>query len=123
MTFKDYFSKTFETSDNHHIQTLKTHYYRCRKEDVVDAAIQVINKMGAIITDQNLDRGEIIVDASDFSGTITITATSFTEIALDISVITYNFLPTAKGKKVIEKFYELTDKVIPLKGVGLHASF
>lgn len=123
MTFKDYFSKTFETSDNHHIQTLKTHYYRCRKEDVVDAAIQVIKKMGAIITDQNLDRGEIIVDASDFSGTITITATSFTEIALDISVITYNFLPTAKGKKVIEKFYELADKVIPLKGVGLHASF
>ena len=46
-----------------------------------------------------------------------------TEIALDLSVITYNFLPTAKGKKVIEKFYELTDKLIPLKGIGLHASF
>ena len=26
MTFKDYFSKTFETSDNHHIDTLRTHY-------------------------------------------------------------------------------------------------
>lgn len=123
MTFKDYFSKTFETSDNHHIQTLKTHYYRCRKEEVIDASIQVIKKMGAVITDKNLDRGEIIVDASDFSGTITITATSFTEIALDISVITYNFLPTAKGKRVIEKFYELADSIIPLKGIGLHASF
>ena len=123
MTFKHYFSKTFETSDNHHISTLKTHYYRCRKDDVADAVFKVLKAFKAIVRDYNEDRGEIVCDAVDFSGIITITAVTFTEIACDIKVLTYNFLPTAKGKKVIEKFYGELDKLVPLKGVGLHASF
>ena len=123
MTFKDYFSKTFETSDNHHIPSLKTHYYRCRKDDVSDAVFKVLKSFKAIVRDYNEERGEIVCDAADFSGIITITAVTFTEIACDIKVLTYNFLPTAKGKKVIEKFYGELDKLVPLKGVGLHASF
>lgn len=120
MTFKDYFSKTFETSDNHHIDTLRTHYYRLRKEDAYDATLSVLKEMKAIIKSSDPERGEIIVDASDFSGTVSITATSFTEIAVDIIVMTFNVLPSAKGKKIIEKFYELLDKKIPLKGIALH---
>ena len=120
MTFKDYFSKTFETSDNHHIDTLRTHYYRVRKEDAYDATLSVLKEMKAVIKSSDPERGEIIVDASDFSGTVSITATSFTEIAVDIIVMTFNVLPSAKGKKIIEKFYELLDKKIPLKGIALH---
>lgn len=120
MTFKDYFSKTFETSDNHHIDTLRTHYYRVRKEDAYDATLSVLKEMKSVIKSSDPERGEIIVDASDFSGTVSITATSFTEIAVDIIVMTFNFLPSAKGKKIIEKFYELLDKKIPLKGIALH---
>ena len=120
MTFKDYFSKTFETSDNHHIDTLRTHYYRVRKEDAYDATLSVLKEMKAVIKSSDPERGEIIVDASDFSGTVSITATSFTEIAVDIIVMTFNFLPSAKGKKIIERFYELLDKKIPLKGIALH---
>ena len=101
MTFKDYFSKTFETSDNHHIDTLRTHYYRVRKEDTYDATLSVLKEMKAIIKSSDPERGEIIVDASDFSGTVSITATSFTEIAVDIIVMTFNVLPSAKGKKII----------------------
>ena len=123
MTFKDYFSKTFETRDDHHIPSLKTHYYRVRKEEVIDAVLKTLKEMKAIIRSNDSERGEIIVDSSVFSGTVTITATSFTEIAVDIQVMTYNFLPTAKGKKVIENFYSILDKKVPLKGIGLHASF
>lgn len=120
MTFKDYFSKTFETSDNHHIGSLRTHYYRVRKEDAFDAVLAVLKGMKTIIKSSDPERGEIIVDASDFSGTVSITATSYTEIAVDIIVMTYNVLPSAKGKKIIEKFYDLLDKRIPLKGIALH---
>ena len=120
MTFKDYFSKTFETSDNHHIDTLRTHYYRVRQEEAYDATLSVLKEMKAVIKSSDPERGEIIVDASDFSGTVSITATSFTEIAVDIIVMTFNVLPSAKGKKIIEKFYELLDKKIPLKGIALH---
>ena len=120
MTFKDYFSKTFETSDNHHIDSLRTHYYRVRKEDAFDAVLSVLKEMKSVIKSSDSERGEIIVDASDFSGTVSITATSYTEIAVDIIVMTYNVLPSAKGKKIIEKFYDLLDKKIPLKGIALH---
>lgn len=123
MDFKDYFSKSFETRDAHHIQSLKTHYYRCRKEEVIDAVKVVLKEMQAIIRSVEIDRGELVVDASIFSGTVIVTALSFTEVAVDMQVITYNFLPTAKGKKVIEEFYSRLDKLIPLKGIGLHASF
>ena len=49
MKFKDYFSKTFATSDNHYIQSLKTHYYHARKEDVMNACLEVLKKMKAIV--------------------------------------------------------------------------
>ena len=123
MKFKDYFSKTFATSDNHYLQSLKTHYYHARKEDVMNACMQVLKQMKAIVRSVNDDYGEIVVDAGSFSGTIIITALTYTEIACDLSIITYNILPSAKGKKIIEEFYSLLDKIVPLKGLGLHASF
>lgn len=121
MTFKDYFSKNFETSDNHHIQTLKTHYYNSRKEDAIGAVLEVMKEMKCINKNVDEEHGEIIVDASSFSGTITITATAYTEMAIDIQVMTYNILPTAKGKKVIEEIYSLIDKKLSLKGIALHS--
>lgn len=123
MKFKDYFSKTFATSDNHYIQSLKTHYYHARKEDVMNACLEVLKKMKAIVRSTNDDYGEIIVDAPSFSGTIIITALTYTEIACDLEIMTYNILPSAKGKKIIEEFYAALDKLVPLKGLGLHASF
>ena len=120
MTFKDYFSKTFETSDNHHIDTLRTHYYRVRKDEAYDACLEVLKEMKAVIKSNDMERGEIITDASDFSGTVSVTSTSYTEIAVDFMVLTFNFLPTAKGKKIIEKFYSILDKKLPLKGIGLY---
>ncbi len=118
MTIKDYFSKTFETSDNHYIPTLKTHYYSARKEDAIKACNEVLKEMQSINKTIDEERGEIIVDAASFSGTVTLVNTSFSVVAVDIQVLTYNFFPTGKGKKVIEKFYELLDKKLILKQVG-----
>ena len=120
MTFKDYFSKHFETSDNHHIETLRTHYYRVRKEEAFNASLEVLKKMKAVIKSSDEERGEIICDASDFSGTISIIATSYTEVAVDINVMTYNFFPGTKGKRIIEEIYASLDKSIPLKGISLY---
>lgn len=120
MTFKDYFSKNFETSDNHHIESLRTHYYRVRKEEAFNASLEVLKKMKAVIKSSDEERGEIICDASDFSGTVSVTATSYSEVAVDINVLTYNFFPSAKGKKIIEEIYSQLDKKIPLKGVSLY---
>ena len=49
-----------------------------------------------------------------------LTATSFSEMAIDFNVLTYNVLPTAKGKKIIENIYKLIDKKLDLKGLSLY---
>lgn len=118
MNFKDYFSKTFETSDNHRISSLRTHYYYATKEEAMDNVVLVLKEMGSINKSIGEERGEIIVDARDFSCTATVTLTSFRVCAVDMNVLTYNFLPTAKGKKIIEDFYDRLDKKLRLKGIG-----
>ena len=118
MNFKDYFSKNFETDDRHRIPSLRTHYYLATKEEAMTAISEVLKEMKSINKSFDSDYGEIVVDASDFSGTVTIVNLSFRVCAVDIQVMTYNFLPTAKGKKVIEKFYSKLDSKLRLKSIG-----
>ncbi|MFA6662181.1 MAG: hypothetical protein WCS56_04030 [Bacilli bacterium] len=110
MKFRDYFSKTFESSDNHYILSLQTHYYRSGYEKIIDAVLNVLKEMQAKEDNVDRDRGEIIVDAANFSGTITVLQSYTLGNSVDIAVLTYNFLPTGKGKKIIEEFYSRLDK-------------
>lgn len=120
MKISYYFSKEFGTSDNHDLETLRTHYYRARKEQAIEAVSNILKEDKAKIKSVDEERGEIIFDHMDYSGTATITATAFTEMAVDFNVMTYNILPTAKGKKVIEKLYKELDKKLDLKGLSLY---
>lgn len=120
MKIKYYFSKEFATSDNHEIETLRTHYYRARKEQAMEVVCDILKNDKAKVRSIDEERGEIIFDHMDYSGTATVTATSFSEMAIDFNVLTYNVLPTAKGKKVIENIYKLIDKKLDLKGLSLY---
>lgn len=120
MRIKYYFAKDFESSDTHEIESLRTHYYRSRKED----AIENVKKMAALfkakVKSVDIERGEIVFDSLDFQASAFITATSYTEMAIDFIVSTYNVLPTAKGKRVIEAFYVYLDKNMDFKGISLY---
>ena len=120
MKFKYYFAKDFQTSDKHEIETLRTHYYRNRKEDVIDVVVEMAKSLKAKVKSVDEERGEIIFDHIDYNACATITAVSFYEIAVDFNVFTYNILPNAFGKKVIEKFYKQIDAKLEVKGIGLH---
>ena len=43
MKIKYYFSKDFQTEDKHEIESLRTHYYRNRKEDVIEKVTEMEN--------------------------------------------------------------------------------
>ena len=120
MKFKYYFSKDFQTSDNHDIESLKTHYYHARKEVAMEAVVQMAKDFKCKIKSIDEERGEIIFDNVNYNASATITATSYTEMAIDFIVLTFNFLPTAPGKKVIEKFYSVLDKTLQFKGISLY---
>ena len=104
MKIKYYFQKDFQTSDKHELESLRTHYYRNRKDDVMDRVQEMAKALKAKVKHVDEERGEIIFDHIDYNACATITAVSFYEIAVDFNVLTYNVLPTGLGKKVIEKF-------------------
>ncbi len=112
MKFKYYFAKDFATCDNHEIPTLKTHYYRIRKDDAIEAIKRVALSFGCKIKATDIERGEVVFDHMQYSASATITGVSFTETAIDLNVFTYNILPTAKGKKIIEEYYMAIDKAL-----------
>lgn len=120
MKLRDYFSKDFCTSDRQEIDTLRTHYYRARVDVVKEKVIEVLKKDKALINGVDNERGEIVFESAEYSGVASITAVSFTEIAVDFNILTYNILPTAKGKKIIEKFYRELDSCLELKGIALY---
>lgn len=120
MKIKYYFSKDFQTSDNHELETLRTHYYRSRKEIALEEVQNMAKEFKCKIKHVDSERGEIIFDHLDYNACATITATSYTEMAIDFNILTYNVLPTALGKKVIEKFYNYLDKKLEFKGTGLY---
>lgn len=120
MKIKSYFSKDFKTSDNEEIESLRTHYYRSRRDVVMETVIAMAKDFNAKVKNVDEERGEIIFDHLDFNACATITAVSYSEIAVDFNILTFNILPTAPGKKFIEKFYNYLDKKLELKGIALH---
>ena len=94
MKLKYYFSKDFQTSDNHELETLRTHYYRSLKEKAIDAVTAMAKEMKCKVKHVDNERGEIIFDHLDYNACAIITSTSYTEMAIDFSII---FLPNALG--------------------------
>ncbi|MDD3191476.1 MAG: hypothetical protein PHP41_01845 [Bacilli bacterium] len=120
MRFRDYFSNDFETSEMHEIPSLRSRYYRCKKEEAMEAVKKVAVQMKTIVRYIDNERFEIIFESPVFSATATIISTHFTETAVDFKVTTYSLLPLLKGKKIIEELYRHLDKLIPFKDVGLY---
>ncbi len=120
MKLKYYFAKDFQTSDNHELESLRTHYYRARRDQAVEVVQEMIKEFKCKIKSIDEERGEIIFDHLDYESTAIITGTSYTEMAIDFTIFTYNVLPTAFGKKIIEKFYQYLDKKLELKGIALY---
>lgn len=120
MGLKDIFSKDYETSDNHQIQSLKTHYYRARYEESKEALNKIIKNKNGIILDDNTSYQELLFETKDYSCTAKFTSITPYEIAIDFKITTFNFLGLGKGRKEIELLYKELDQLLQFKGVGLY---
>ncbi len=119
MAFRDFFKKDFETSDNSSYNTLKTHYYRNRYEEVKEALYELIKEEKGNLQDENDQYQEVLFETSGYSCIIKITSTTPIEHAIDFKVNTYNLFGFGKGKKVIERLYALLDNKLQFKGIAL----
>ena len=119
MGIRDFFKKDFETSDNSIYQTLKTHYYRNRYDEVKEVIFELIKEEKGNLQDENDQYQEILFETSGYSCIIKITSTTPIEHAIDFKVNTYNLLGFGKGKKVIERLYSILDSHLQFKGIAL----
>ncbi|HHU55172.1 MAG TPA: cytosolic protein [Acholeplasmataceae bacterium] len=120
MKFRDYFANDFETRDNHHIESLRSHYYRCRIENAMNAVLELAKKEKAVIKYIDEERYEIIFETSKYTVTATMVSPSFGETAVDFKILTFFMLPFGKGIKIIERLYKELDNLLPFKGIGLY---
>lgn len=120
MKFRDYFNNDFETGENHYLPSLRTRYYRCRNEEAKEAVLRVIKEekgeVKAILDEHN----EIFFHAPQYTSTITVISTRYSETAIDIKITTYKLFPMGYGKKIIERIYKKLDSILPFKGVSLY---
>ena len=119
MKFRDYISNDIHTAEDHYIVSLRTRYYRSTKANAIEKIKGIVNRIKGQIKHLDLERGEIYFETVKFSSTISVVSTSYTETAIDINMTTYSVLPLGKGKKEIEKLYEMIDKELQFIGVSL----
>ena len=119
MGLRDLFKKDFETFDNSSYDTLRTHYYRNRLDEVKKCIYEMIKLEKGNLQDENDVYQEILFETSGYSCIVKITSTTPIEHAIDFKVNTYNLLGLGKGKKVIERLYSYLDNNLQFKGIAL----
>ena len=120
MGIRDFFKKDFETSDNSSYDTLRTHYYRNRIDEVKESIYELIKEEKGNLQDENENYQEILFETSGYSCIVKITSITPIEHAIDFKVNTYNLLGFGKGKKVIERLYSSLDNKLSFKGIALY---
>ncbi len=120
MKFRDYFSNTFHTAEDHYINSLRTRYYRATLSSALEAVKEIGKRYKGVFKPTDEARGELFFEASNFNANVTLVSTSYTETAVDFIITTYGFLPFGKGKKIIEELYQELDNKLPFKGVSLY---
>ena len=119
MKFREYFQSAFETSETHNIPSLRTRYYRCRKEDAMNTLLKIAKSKKVYNFYKNEHFYEVSYETSGYIFYAKIVSTSVMETSVDIKVTTKTLFPFGKGKKIIEEYYSELDKLLPFKGVSL----
>lgn len=120
MKFRDYFSNNFETNEQHYIESLRTRYYRCRKEEVYKTVEELVVLEKGVVKAKNDNYCEMFYECPEYSCTVTIVSPKPNETAIDLNITTYKFFPFGKGIKVIERLYKYFDSKLPFKGISLY---
>lgn len=119
MRLKDYFTNTFDTSDNHYINELRTRYYRNRLSDAKNAVLDYVSSVKGKVLSDDEQYNELLYETAGYSMTVIFVPITPSEIAIDLKVNTFSLLPFGKGKKVIDDLYKYLDKNLQFKGVSL----
>ncbi|MBD1380079.1 cytosolic protein [Metabacillus arenae] len=123
-----FFSTHTETSENHPISELRSHYYKVTNKKAIETVQEVLKRTeGFEVTSVSEERGEISVNVLKPKKAlliVTIISVRPLETAVDFSVSTDTPLPTDFGysRKLISTVYNKLDREMTFVGTGIHSS-
>ncbi len=120
MGFKEFFSNNFETKENHHLQSLRTRYYRNRLADARQAVYDLMKEENGKLISDNKQFNEILFETNKYSLIVILVETKINEVAIDFAITTKFIFPRGRGQKIIERLYQVLDKKLNYKGVSLY---
>ncbi|AYJ90670.1 cytosolic protein [Bacillus safensis] len=117
--FKRFMSNHTETSDEHPVSELKSHYYKSTNAQVFQAVETILSRSDSYqVTSVSAERGEISANIrlpkKAFLVATVISIRPF-ETAVDFNVTTETALPTDFGysQKTVRSLYDELDKQLP----------
>ena len=118
MAIRDAFSNNFETSDNHEIRKLQTHYYQNDYEITKQAVIKTAIDFGCVKEYESEEFKELFFTFKKGDLIITLSNNSYYITGVDIKINTNFVLAFKRPVKIIDEFYASLDKKLTLKRVG-----
>ncbi len=120
MSLKSYLGTIAETQELHSVIGLRSRYYKANYQKAKEVVLEYAEQMKAVVRNIDDEHKEILLQSNKFHIIVTFVQVTPIETSIDFKVEMYGLFGLHRPRKMIIKFYEYLNSVLPFKGVGLH---
>lgn len=117
MKLSDFFSNSFETTDQISDDRLKTRIYDNTYLEVRNAVISVCKQMNLTVTHVDDNFQELLINGKKYELIITCISNSYYETTVDIKITTKYLISCGRGIKHIDEFYSEINRKLRYRGL------
>ena len=109
-----------ETCENAADELLQTHYWKASYDQIKEAYIDSIKKMGLTVLSINDDYSEVFAEKGRLTVTAKIIMQNPRETSIDFTIDCEALFGASQAKNFIKDIYKALNSKYEFKGVGLH---
>ena len=109
-----------ETNETALEEVLKTHYWKASYEQLKEAYVEIVKKMGLVVLSVNDDYCEIFAEKPKLTVTAKIIMQNPKETSIDFTIDSEALFGASQAKKFIKEVYKAVSAKYEFKGVSLH---
>lgn len=117
MKLSDFFSNSFETTDQIEDERLKTRVYDNTYLEVRNAIISVCSQLKLTVSHVDDTFQELLINGKKYELILTCFSNSYYETTVDIKIITRYLISCGRGIKHIDEFYKEINRKLRYRGL------